>query len=156
MAQPYYVRKYELTIGEKKGETVYNIMPFFHGTIDTKMMSRMIAEESALTSADVEATINRIIFFCQTHLTLGYKIKLDGMGTLYLDLVRGKSVDSPEKADAKLVKVIRPKFAPEYKFIGGKANYALMPSGIKLQKVNYKGVPIGNPENGDSTDTSGN
>lgn len=149
MAQAYYVKKVELNFGENKGKSVFTVQPFYYGIIDTPRIARQIAEESALTSADVEAVINRLVFFCQSNLELGYKIKLNGLGTLSVGFVKGKSVDSADKANAKMLKGLRPKFTPEYRIINGAARFALMPETVKLQKVNYKGEPVGTPEEGE-------
>ena len=79
MAQPYYSRKTDLRIGTRKGETVYSAQAYYYGTITTKQVATQIAQESALTQADVIGVIERISYFCQTHMALGYKVKLDGM-----------------------------------------------------------------------------
>lgn len=78
MAQPFYARKIDLNIGPRKGETVYSAQAYYYGTITTKQVATQIAQESALTPADVIGVIERLAYFCQTHMALGYKIKLDG------------------------------------------------------------------------------
>ena len=78
MAQPFYARKIDLNIGPRKGETVYSAQAYYYGTITTKQVATQIAQESALTPADVIGVIERLAYFCQTHMALGYKIKLIG------------------------------------------------------------------------------
>ena len=53
MAQPFYARKIDLNIGPRKGETVYSAQAYYYGTITTKQVATQIAQESALTPADV-------------------------------------------------------------------------------------------------------
>ena len=80
MAQPFYVRKTELQVGPRKGETVYSAQAYYYGTISTKRVAEQIAQESALSPADVYGVIERLAYFCQSHTQLGYKVKLDGIG----------------------------------------------------------------------------
>ena len=53
-------------------------------------VATQIAQESALTPADVIGVIERLAYFCQTHMALGYKIKLDGLGIFYNELLTEK------------------------------------------------------------------
>ena len=57
MAQPFYARKIDLNIGPRKGETVYSAQAYYYGTITTKQVATQIAQESALTPADVIGVI---------------------------------------------------------------------------------------------------
>ena len=65
MAQPFYARKIDLNIGPRKGETVYSAQAYYYGTITTKQVATQIAQESALTPADVIGVIERLAYFCQ-------------------------------------------------------------------------------------------
>ena len=144
MAQPFYARKIDLNIGPRKGETVYSAQAYYYGTITTKQVATQIAQESALTPADVIGVIERLAYFCQTHMALGYKIKLDG-------LLTEKSVSTPKEVTAKLVKSIRPAFNAEYTILNGTFRYALLPEKTNLVRIDFKGgVPIVTPEEGDS------
>ena len=125
MAQPFYARKIDLNIGPRKGETVYSAQAYYYGTITTKQVATQIAQESALTPADVIGVIERLAYFCQTHMALGYKIKLDGLGIFYNELLTEKSVSTPKEA--------------------------LLPEKTNLVRIDFKGgVPIVTPEEGDS------
>ena len=90
-------------------KTVYSAQAYYYGTITTKQVATQIAQESALTPADVIGVIERLAYFCQTHMALGYKIKLDGLGIFYNELLTEKSVSTPKEVTAKLVKSIRPR-----------------------------------------------
>lgn len=142
MAQPFYARKTELKIGPRKGETVYSVQPYYYGTITTKQVATQIAQESALTQADVIGVIERLAYFCQTHMALGYKINLEGLGTFYNEFITTNSVATPEEVTAKLIKSIRPAFSAEYTIINKTFRYALMPEKTEVTRVNFKGVPI--------------
>ena len=94
MAQPFYARKIDLKVGPRKGETVYAAQAYYYGTIETKQVATQIAQESALSPADVFGVIERLAYYCMTHMALGYKIKLNGMGVLYNELLTTNSVTS--------------------------------------------------------------
>ena len=101
MAQPFYARKIDLNIGPRKGETVYSAQAYYYGTITTKQVATQIAQESALTPADVIGVIERLAYFCQTHMALGYKIKLDGLGIFYNELLTEHTQGGDSQAGEK-------------------------------------------------------
>ena len=148
MAQPYYAKKTELLIGPKKGQTVYCLRAHYYGVISTKQVADQIAEESSLTSADVMGVINRLVYFCQGHMALGYKIKLDGLGVFYNQLLTKNTVKTADEVNARLIRSIRPAFKPEYTIVNGTFRYALMPERTEVVKVDYKGeaLPEGTTE----------
>ena len=166
MGQPFYARKIDLKIGPRKGETVYTAQVCYYGTINTKQIATQIAQESSLTQADVIGVLERLAYFCQSHMGLGYKIKLDGIGVLCNEFVTSKSVASSKLVTAKLVKSIRPAFHPEYTIVNGTFRYALLAEKTELVKVSIKGSDIENeidddenidetPDNGDNGNTDG-
>ena len=132
-----------------KGETVYSAQAYY-GTITTKQVATD-RTRVGLDTADVIGVIERLAYFCQTHMALGYKIKLDGLGIFYNELLTEKSVSTPKEVTAKLVKSIRPAFNAEYTILNGTFRYALLPEKTNLVRIDFKGgVPIVTPEEGDS------
>ena len=152
MAQPYYARKTDLRIGTRKGETVYSAQVYYYGTITTKQVAAQIAQESALTQADVIGVIERLAYFCQTHMALGYKVKLDGMGTFCNELLTTGTVVKAEDVSAKLIRSVRPAFSPEYTILNGSFRYALLLEKTELVKIEFNG---GVPSGGSSGEDSG-
>lgn len=151
MAQPYYARKTDLRIGPRKGETVYSVQAYYYGMITTKQVATQIAQESALTPADVIGVIERLAYFCQTHMALGYKVKLDGIGIFYNEFITTGSVKTVNEVTAKLIKSIRPAFNAEYTIINGTFRYALLPEKTELMKIDFKGETATPPEGGSSS-----
>lgn len=142
MAQPFYARKTELQISiPRKGETVYSVQPYYYGTISTKQVATQIAQESALTQADVIGVIERLAYFCQTHMALGYKIRLEGLGTFYNAFITTGTVDTPDEVTSKLIRSIRPAFNAEYTIINKAFRYTLLPEKTELTRVDFKGIP---------------
>lgn len=151
MAQPYYARKTDLRIGPRKGETVYSAQAYYYGTITTKQVATQIAQESALTPADVIGVIERLAYFCQTHMALGYKVRLDSMGIFYNEFITTNTVKTVSDVTAKLVKSIRPAFNAEYTIINGTFRYALLPEKTELIKIDFKGEATTPSEGGSSS-----
>lgn len=149
MPQPFYSRKHELKVGPRKGETVYSAQPYYYGVISTRQMATQIAEESSLTRADVIAVIDRLVYYCKTHVMLGYKIRFDGLGTFYNEFVTTGTVSTPDEVTAKLVKAIRPAFKPEHTLVNGTYRYSLLPEQNELVKIDFKG---GTPVTSEDTD----
>ncbi len=139
MAQPYYARKTDLRIGDRKGETVYSAQPYYYGTISTDDVAKQIAQESALTQADVIGVIERLSYFCQTHMSLGYKVQLKGMGTFCNELITTRTVATAREVDTKLIRAVRPKFTAEYTVVNGAFRYALLPEKTDLVKIAFAG-----------------
>lgn len=137
MAQPFYARKTLLKIGPRMGETVYSAQAYYYGTLSTKHVAQQIAQESALTQADVIGVIERLAYYCQTHMNLGYKVRLDGIGLFYNEFITTKTVNSPEEVTTKLIKCVRPAFSPEYTILNGSFRYALLPERVELTKVDF-------------------
>lgn len=133
----------ELRIGPRAGETVYSAQAYYYGTISTKQVATQISQESALTQADVIGVLERLAYFCQSHTALGYKIRLDGIGLFYNELITDKGVKTPEEVTAKAIKSVRPAFRPEYTIINGSFRYALLPEKIELVKIDFRnGKPV--------------
>lgn len=146
MAQPFTTRKAELKIGPRKGETVYYAQAFYFGTISTQQLAAQISQESALTQADVIGVIDRMAYFCKSHAALGYRIKIDGMGVFYNELLTSGSVTREEEVTARLIKSIRPAFSPEYTIVNKSFRYALLPEKVELVKIDFKNAGAGSPK----------
>lgn len=155
MAQPFYARKTVLKIGPRKGETVYSAQPYFYGTLTTKDIAIQIAQESSLTPADVIGVIDRLAYYCQSHCSLGYKVRIDGLGVIFNDFITEKTVSSADEVTAKLVKCIRPAFTPEYTIVNGSFRYALLPERIDLVKIKFKETEESVPDEEDQPTTEG-
>ena len=137
MSKSYAVFGKLLTMGERKGETVYSVRPVSYGTLTTEEVAKQISTESAATPADVKAVLDRYAYYVIANLKKGYNIELLGFGTLYLRFITGKSVTDKKKANSKLVKALIPGFRPSFKVDkNGKRTYDLIPERISLVKYN--------------------
>lgn len=161
MAQPYYIQQTKINFGQHKDEIVFGPRPYYYGTLTTRQMAAQIAQESALTQADVIGVIERISYYCQTHMALGYKVKLDGMGTFYNRLLNTGTAPKAEEAGAKLIRGVRPAFSPEHTLLNGTFRYTLLPEKTELVKIEFNagGTPSGGSSGeepgGSGSDTGG-
>ncbi len=136
MPKAYKVRKRTMYVGERKGETLYNVTPVSFGILTTEDAAKQIAEESAATPGDVKAVLDRYAHYVVENLKKGYSIELLGFGNLYLRFITARSVSDQSKANASLVRSLVPGFRPSFT-IGNNyvRQYALIPDKITL--VNY-------------------
>ena len=158
MSKSYKVFPRTLTMGEKKGQTVYSVRPVSYGTLTTEEVAKQISTESTATTADVKAVLDRYAYYVVENLAKGYNIELLGFGTLYLRFINNKAVSEPKKANANLVKSILPGFRPSFSADrNGKRTYDLIPNRISLVKYSEDNDPNGdNKPSGDNTPAGGN
>lgn len=161
MSKSYAVFSKLLTMGKRKGETVYSVRPVSYGTLTTEEAAKQISTESTATPADVKAVLDRYAYYVISNLQKGYSIELLGFGTLFLRFVTGKSVTDKEKANANLVKALIPGFRPSFTVDkNGKRTYDLIPERITLTKYDPKAAKkkaneSGNTPSGDGGTTPG-
>ena len=151
MSKYYSVFSRTLTMGTRKGETVYSVRPVSNGTLTADKVAKQISTESTATTADVKAVLDRYAYYVMDNLAKGYNIELLGFGTLFLRSITNKSVTDPRKAKSNLVKSIVPAFRPSFTVDrNGKRTYDLIPNRITL--VKYGGEEKDGATDGSTTD----
>ena len=136
MSKAYRVVGKKIPTGDKKGQVVYTVSPVSYGILTTEEAARQISAESTATPGDVKAVLDRYAFYVVENLIKGYSIELLGFGTLYLRFVKEKGVETPDKANASLIKGVLPAFRPSYTMVNGSRLYSLVPNKITLVKYN--------------------
>lgn len=145
-----------IQLGDRKGETVYNVAPVCYGTLTTDDVARQIATESTASPGDVKNVLDRYAYYVAENLKKGYAIELLGFGKLYLRFVNGKSVSAEKDATAALVKALVPGFRPSFTMVNNSRIYDLIPEKIGL--VKYNGAVVSADEedaSGDRDDDGG-
>ena len=156
MSKSYAVFGKLLTMGERKGETVYSVRPVSYGTLTTDEVAKQISNESTATPADVKAVLDRYAYYVIENLKKGYSIELLGFGTLYLRFITDKAVTDKKKANANLVKALIPGFRPSFTVDkNGKRTYDLIPQRITLVKYKPKGEDTEDGEDGNKPSDGG-
>ena len=154
MSKYYSVFSRTLTMGTRKGETVYSVRPVSNGTLTTDKVAKQISTESTATTADVKAVLDRYAYYVMDNLAKGYNIELLGFGTLYLRFITNKSVTDPKKAKSNLVKSIVPAFRPSFTVDrNGKRTYDLIPNRITLVKYGEEEKKDGATDDTTDSDT---
>ncbi len=138
MSKAYKVTSRIIQIGERKGETVYTVMPVSYGTLSADDVARQIAAESTASPGDVKNVLDRYAYYVVENLKKGYSIELLGFGTLYLRFITEKGVADEKKANANLVKSLVPAFRPSFSIVNGTRTYDLVPD--KIQLVRFRGA----------------
>lgn len=136
MSKAYKVSSRVIQIGERKGETVYTVIPVSYGTLSADDVARQIAAESTACPGDVKNVLDRYAYYVVENLKKGYSIELLGFGKLYLRFITEKSVTDEKKATANLVKSLVPAFRPSFTINNGNRIYDLIPDRIQLVKFN--------------------
>lgn len=155
MSKYYKVFSRTLTMGTRKGETVYSVRPVSNGTLTTDQVAKQISTESTATTADVKAVLDRYAYYVMDNLAKGYNIELLGFGTLYIRFITNRSVTDPKKAKSNLVKNIVPAFRPSFTVDrNGKRTYDLIPNRISLVKYGEDSTSDGTGDGGDEDDNS--
>ena len=110
MPTAYKVMKRVIQLGDRRGETVYNVAPVCYGTLTTDDVARQIAAESTASPGDVKNVLDRYAYYVVENLKKGYAIELLGFGKLYLRFINGKSVSTEQDASAALARTRFPPF----------------------------------------------
>lgn len=138
MSKAYKVVGKKISTGDKRGQVVYTVSPVSYGILTTDEAARQISAESTATPGDVKAVLDRYAYYVVENLKKGYSIELLGFGTLYLRFVKEKGVETPDKANASMVKAVLPAFRPSYNVVNGARIYSLVPNKITLVKYDPK------------------
>lgn len=155
MPTAYKVMKRVIQLGDRRGETVYNVAPVCYGTLTTDDVARQIAAESTASPGDVKNVLDRYAYYVSENLKKGYAIELLGFGKLYLRFVNGKSVSAEKDATAALVKALVPGFRPSFTMVNNSRIYDLIPDKISLVKYTGTTVPAGENDTSGGEDQGG-
>ena len=134
MSKAYKTTKRVVMFDKENPKTVYSVSPVSYGVLTTEDAAQQIAAESAATPGDVKNVLDRYAYYVKENLKKGYSIQLLGFGILNIRFIKGKTVATPDKANASLIKGLVPGFAPSFRMVGGKRVYDLIPDKISLVK----------------------
>ena len=144
MPKAYKVTKRTVMFDKENPRDVYTVLPVTYGTLTTDDVAQQIAAESSATPGDVKNVLDRYAYYVKENLKKGYAIQLLGFGVLNIRFLKGKAVDSVEKANASLIRGLVPGFSPSFTVVNGSRKYDLLPD--KIQLVKYNGTLPGDGE----------
>ena len=84
------------------------------GTIETDKIIERLAQISTVSKSDVQAVLGDLATVMADYMSLGYTVKLDGLGTFYFTAVTNKQgVATKEEVNANQITGVRVRFLPE-------------------------------------------
>lgn len=84
------------------------------GTIEMKRIVERLAQISTVSKSDVQAVLGDLAQVMADYMSLGYTVKIDGLGTFYYTAdATGNGVATAEEVDASLITGVRVRFIPE-------------------------------------------
>ena len=122
---------------------------------DAKRLAKDIEKESTVSETDVIAVLNAIPKVMTRYLAEGHSVKLDGIGSFYLNFECKKTgVDTPEEVSMDQVTNIKVQFRPAMKggSMKGKFNNTLIADDIEWT---YLPSTKGDAEDGDAEENEG-
>ena len=138
MPKAYRVTKRAVRFNmESSPREVYSVAPVTYGTLTTDDVAKQIASESSATPGDVKNVLDRYAHYVVENLKKGYAVQLLGFGVLNIRFLKGKTVESADKANASLITGLIPSFSPSFTMVNGSRKYDLLPD--KIQLVKYSG-----------------
>ena len=76
MSLKYVIKKSVAKIGPKAGQTIYYAQPAAQDSVTFHSLCKRIAEESALTSADVKGILDRLVNILSEELPNGKTVRI--------------------------------------------------------------------------------
>ena len=84
MSLKYVIKKSVAKIGPKAGQTIYYAQPAAQDSVTFHSLCKRIAEESALTSADVKGILDRLVNILSEELPNGKTVRIGELGSFRL------------------------------------------------------------------------
>ena len=137
---------------------------------DAKRLAKDIEKESTVSETDVIAVLNAIPKVMTRYLAEGHSVKLDGIGSFFLNFECKKTgVDTPEEVSMEQVTNIKVQFRPAMKagvgsqkgkkintLIADDIEWTYLPSSKgEAEEDNIEGDDVTNNEQGNQGGTSG-
>ena len=89
------IKKSVAKIGPKAGQTIYYAQPAAQDSVTFHSLCKRIAEESALTSADVKGILDRLVNILSEELPNGKTVRIGELGSFRLSF-GSKQLDDPK------------------------------------------------------------
>lgn len=105
-----------------------------HTTIGTDVIAERIQRNCSLKKSDVLAVLTELVEVMNDEMQNSNKVKLNGLGTFFINLRSGGAIDEAEYNASEYVKGFRVKFLAEGKKSNGQFTRTFL-EGIKVQKA---------------------
>lgn len=111
MSIKYKVVGRKINIAPKKGQVLYGAQPVYLDDISFKRLCSRIAEYSSVTSADVKAVIDRMLYVMNEELLNGRIVRLGELGSFRLSF-GSASVEDEKEFKSSLIRTPKILFTP--------------------------------------------
>lgn len=128
------------------------------GTIEMEKIIERLAQISTVSKSDVQAVLGDLATVMADYMSLGYTVKIDGLGTFYYTAVTNKQgVATKEEVSAKQITGVRVRFLPETERSSDNKHItrALSDVDITWREVDDKGNPVDDSTGTDDSDGEG-
>ena len=105
MSLKYVIKKSVAKIGPKAGQTIYYAQPAAQDSVTFHSLCKRIAEESALTSADVKGILDRLVNILSEELPNGKTVRIGELGSFRLSF-GSKQLDDPKNFSVNQIQKI--------------------------------------------------
>lgn len=146
------VIKKKLTVGPKKGQSMYGLGKISSPTIHNNVIVDDVKEASTFSEADAKMIIKEFGHTVSRFLSQGYIVDMGVLGTIRPTL-SAKSVDSEKECTAATIRSRRILYRSRKDFADDVKGMSL--SITNLSGSRNTGTEIGNPEGGDSNVDTG-
>ncbi|WP_329903449.1 HU family DNA-binding protein [Porphyromonas pogonae] len=101
----------KINIGPQKGKNIYTAQPVYLDDMNFKELCTRIAEYSAMTSADVRAVLDRMVYVMNEELVKGRIVRLEDFGSFRLSF-GSKAVEKEGDFNTGLIRTPKILFTP--------------------------------------------
>ncbi|MFT3740875.1 MAG: HU family DNA-binding protein [Breznakibacter sp.] len=112
----FEVKERVMSIGDKKGKTVYYASPKVNARITTRQLEDEIVRATSLARGDVRNALATFAEFVSNALQRGEAVDLADLGALKV-VVGSKMVDKPEEVTAAILKTPTVRFFPKQEML---------------------------------------
>lgn len=125
------------------------------GNVGMEKIIDRLAQISTVSKSDVQAVLGDLASVMADYMSLGYTVKLDGLGTFYFTAVTNKQgVATAEEVSAKQITGVRVRFLPESERSSDnkRVTRALSNVDITWKEVDGNKIPV---DDGSTTEPEG-
>ena len=126
----------------------YYLKPVVEGEISTDELAEIVQNNASVKNSDVVAVLKEMKEVIQNYIGLGYKIRLDGIGTLQVRLHSDGALTAAECTPSTCIKSVGVLYRPEMK-LNGKVYTKPLLNKLRWKELADYTSPKVTPDDGD-------
>ena len=136
----FEVKERIMTIGDKKGQTVYYASPKTVHRVSTKQLEDEIIHSTSLARGDVRNALTTLAEFVNSNLQRGAAVDLADLGSLKV-VIGSQMMDKPEEVTAATLKTPAIRFYPKQEMLAAAKSVK-----VKVENQYVKTVSVNDSE----------